>query len=328
MGMITPSVNKQRARLPWLHRDHPLQRDEVFHASLGTGFCGCLTTFASWNTQMVVMLDGRYCELGSQVVTVVFGYLIGLMGATYGFQLGRECGLWMYNYRHRNDDGASSDGEDKDMDEGCAIESQASLPNRFASSDEGIELVDDDNVTLKPVPSHLHKIPLFLTALAVLVAFIIGDVVNGVEFYKGMTLLWILSPIGSLLRWRLSNLNMKKEGRIISSSADWIPWGTIFANLIATAISACMEGLNDRYFRGANPTSRNQWFDAMLFALKTGVAGSLSTVSTMVKESVLLSDDHPGKAQGHYYSMFTCFSGCLLGLIVYATTTRLNLEKA
>lgn len=326
MGMITPPVNKRRARLPWLHRDHPLQRDEVFHASLGTGFCGCLTTFASWNTQMVVMLDGTHCELGSQVVTVLFGYLIGLMGAAYGFQLGRQCGLWMYNYRHRQDDEVSSRGESGDMDESCVSESHASFQNVVELSDEGVELVDDDNVTLQPVPSHLHKVPLFLTAVALLIAFIIGDLVNGIEFYKGMTLLWILSPVGSLLRWRLSNLNLNKRGRIFTNSPEWIPWGTFVANVLASIISACMEGLNNRHFSGANPTLKNQWVDAMLFALKTGVAGSLSTVSTMVKESVLLSEDHPGKALGHYYSTLTCVSGCLLGLLVYVTTIRINSE--
>lgn len=326
MGMITPPVDKRRARLPWLHRDHPLQRDEVFHTSLGIGFCGCLTTFASWNTQMVVMLDGTFCELGSQVVTVLFGYFIGLMGASYGFQLGRQCGLWMYNYRHRDDDDdEKSSHRDRDgVNESGASDGQDSLQSGVGLPDEGVELVDDDNVMLQPEPSHLHKIPLFLTAVALLVAFIIGDVVNGIEFYKGMTLLWILSPVGSLLRWRLSNLNVKKSGRIISISPDWIPWGTFFANLLATILSACMEGLNNRYFSGDNPTSTNQWVDAMLFALKTGVAGSLSTVSTMVKESVLLSENYPGQAQAYYYSVFTCVTCCLLGLVVYATTIRLG----
>ena len=325
MGMITPPVNRPRARLPWLHRDHPLQRDEVFHASLGTGFCGCLTTFASWNTQMVVMLDGTYCELGSQVVTVFFGYAIGIMGAMYGFQFGRQCGEWMYNFRHKDvEEVNASHGEKIEIDELSSSESQASLIEGVELVDEGVELVDDDNGNLKPVPSHLHKIPLFLTAVALLVAFVIGDVVNGIEFYKGMTLLWILSPVGSLLRWRLSNLNMKRRGRITTNSPDWIPWGTFFANMLATLIAACMEGLNSRYFSGADPTSTNKWVDAMIFALKTGVAGSLSTVSTMVKESVLLSENHVGMAKGHYYSIITCLSGCLLGLMVYSTTIRIN----
>jgi fluoride ion exporter CrcB/FEX len=37
MGFITPRPDEERARLPWLHRDHALQRDDVFHASVATG---------------------------------------------------------------------------------------------------------------------------------------------------------------------------------------------------------------------------------------------------------------------------------------------------
>ena len=54
----------------------------------------------------------------------------------------------------------------------------------------------------------------------------------------------------------------------------------------------------------------------------------LSTVSTMVKESVLLTEDHPGKANSRYYSIITCVSCCLLGLMVYATTIRINSENS
>uniref|UniRef100_A0A7S4AXQ2 Fluoride ion transporter CrcB n=1 Tax=Pseudo-nitzschia australis TaxID=44445 RepID=A0A7S4AXQ2_9STRA len=320
MGIITPHIDDQRARLPWLHKDHPLQRDEVFHASLGTGFCGCLTTFASWNTQMVVMLDGSYCELGSQAITVLFGYAIGVMGAIYGFSFGRQCGMWMYNFRHRNDDNEanSSRAEIIEVDGLSTSEYQASMH-------EEVELVDDDNVKLKPVPSHLHKIPLFMTAVALIISFVVGDVISDIEFYKGMILLWFLSPVGSLLRWRLSNLNVQnKEGKSLVYP-HWIPWGTFIANMFATVLSACMEGLDDRYFSGSNPTSiRSKWVDATIFALKTGVAGSLSTVSTLVKESVLLSETYAGTAKGHYYPVLTCLSGCLLGIMVYATTIRIN----
>lgn len=56
MGLITPKDKKKISRIPWQKKDHPLQKDDVYYAGLGTGLCGSLTTFASWNTQMVVML--------------------------------------------------------------------------------------------------------------------------------------------------------------------------------------------------------------------------------------------------------------------------------
>jgi hypothetical protein len=61
LGLISPPIAQEeeettRSRIPWFHKDHPLQKDDVFHTSLGVGLCGCLTTFASWNTQMIVMM--------------------------------------------------------------------------------------------------------------------------------------------------------------------------------------------------------------------------------------------------------------------------------
>ena len=296
MGMMNPLAGSSRAKLPWLHRDHPLQRDEVFYTSLTTGFCGCLTTFASWNTQMVVMLDGKYSQLGSQVIPVLFGYFVGFMGASYGFQFGRQCNLWMYNYRHKDDGEVSSNND---------------IPQQNEEGDQ-----------LQAVPSHPHKIPLVVAAVALLIAFIAGDAVSGIEFYRGMILLWILSPLGALCRWKLSDLNKKKG--VIKHAPDWIPWGTFSANFIATILSACIEGLYHRYFYGADPTLANEWVAALLFALKTGVAGSLSTVSTMVKESTLLAEANPDKAHGHLYSILTCVTCCLMGLAVYSTTIRVN----
>jgi len=319
MGIITPRPEQRRARLPWLHRDHPLQRDDVFHASLATGFCGCLTTYASWNTQMVAMLDGTYCELGSQVVTVLFGYVIGLMGATCGFHFGRQCGLWMYNLRH-------SEEGNRDTITTVEDEMEGAMPlyrEPRTHSHYGIELVDDDEVKLKPVPSHLHKIPLFLAAIALLVGFLIGDIVQGIQFYRGMTLLWCLSPIGSLLRWRLSGLNTKEGKLWCITLPAWVPWGTFCANVLGSTIGACLTGLNDRYFSEADPMERN-WVRGLIFALNIGFSGSLSTVSTMIKETVILSEQHPGLAKPHYYAIGSCCCTMFLGLVIYATTVRIG----
>ena len=54
MGILTAKAHS--AALAWHDQNHPLQKHKSLHAGLGVGFCGCLTTFASWNSQMVVML--------------------------------------------------------------------------------------------------------------------------------------------------------------------------------------------------------------------------------------------------------------------------------
>ncbi|VEU35379.1 unnamed protein product [Pseudo-nitzschia multistriata] len=62
----------------------------VTHVGLRTGFCGSLTTFASWNTQMVKMVVGnKGTALGySQWVSALWGYIVGLYAALQSYQFG------------------------------------------------------------------------------------------------------------------------------------------------------------------------------------------------------------------------------------------------
>mmetsp|Transcript_46515 Transcript_46515/g.113281 ORF Transcript_46515/g.113281 Transcript_46515/m.113281 type:complete len:895 (+) Transcript_46515:313-2997(+) len=323
MGVITPRLSQPRTRLPWLHRDHDLQRDDVLHASLATGFCGCLTTFSSWNSQMVVMLDGTYCELGSQVVPVFFGYAIGLLGAFGAFHFGQNVGLWWYDWKHRDEppiDLKASHSETSSEDNALVIQ-------RRGSTHQPIELVHDTGSESgeAPDPNHFHKIPLFLVSAGLLVAFVVGDLKADIQWYKGMAMLWIFAPAGSLLRWRLSRLNVRSDQRLCKKLPRWVPWGTLTANLSAAAIGALLFGITDRYYGGTGHTSAtisSPLVEASLFALTTGFAGSLSTVSTMVKEAVMLSEQFEGKGNSFYYQTGTCLCSMLIGLMVYATTIR------
>lgn len=57
MGLITPLGNTDMAlRFPWFQMDNPVQTDDVLYSAFNIGLCGSLTTFASWDTQMVVMM--------------------------------------------------------------------------------------------------------------------------------------------------------------------------------------------------------------------------------------------------------------------------------
>jgi len=52
MGFLTGHL-KHWPALPFLKHDHPLQYDDGLHLGLRTGLCGTITTFSSWNAQMV-----------------------------------------------------------------------------------------------------------------------------------------------------------------------------------------------------------------------------------------------------------------------------------
>lgn len=74
-----------------LSRKNPFQQWTVTHVALRSGLCGTLTTFASWNTQMVVMIcDGKGTDLPTQWVSALFGYVIGLTTAIESFRFGRD----------------------------------------------------------------------------------------------------------------------------------------------------------------------------------------------------------------------------------------------
>uniref|UniRef100_A0A6T9ZMC4 Fluoride ion transporter CrcB n=1 Tax=Pseudo-nitzschia delicatissima TaxID=44447 RepID=A0A6T9ZMC4_9STRA len=81
------SVNLPMAGLP---RHHFFQNWVVTHVGLRTGFCGALTTFASWNTQMVVMIcGGRATDLGySQWMSAIWGYVLGFYASLQSYQFG------------------------------------------------------------------------------------------------------------------------------------------------------------------------------------------------------------------------------------------------
>ncbi len=82
------SVNLPMAGLP---RNHFFQNWVVTHVGLRTGFCGALTTFASWNTQMVVMICGgsKATSLGySQWMSAIWGYIVGFYASLQSYEFG------------------------------------------------------------------------------------------------------------------------------------------------------------------------------------------------------------------------------------------------
>ena len=225
----------------------------------------------------------------------------------------------MHNLRHAGEDDDDMDSTDGDVELNTPVASFSEPKHNH--SNQGVELVDDDEVKLKPIPNHLHKIPLFLTAAGLLAAFMVGNFVQDIQFYRAMTMLWFFAPAGSLLRWKLSDLNARDGEFRCCKLPHWVPWGTFIANMLAAMTAALLTGLDDRYYIATDPMERN-WTIGLLFALTSGFSGSLSTVSTMIKETVLLSETHVGYAKAHYYAVATCFTGMILGLTVYAITVR------
>eukprot|EP00957_Ditylum_brightwellii_P042431 3212917-Ditylum_brightwellii.AAC.1 len=81
----------------WLHETSSFQSWDIIHLAVRTGFCGSLTTFSSWNSEMVVMMFGTGSEnKHSQWLRALLGYLIGLETALGSFVFGKNVATWIH----------------------------------------------------------------------------------------------------------------------------------------------------------------------------------------------------------------------------------------
>jgi len=102
MGLMqtTGTMNLPKAfPIAWLRADHPFQGSSIIHLAIRTGFCGSLTTFSSWNSEMVVMMlgIGQNVNRGSLFFRGLLGYLIGVETALASFVLGKNLAKYIHN---------------------------------------------------------------------------------------------------------------------------------------------------------------------------------------------------------------------------------------
>ena len=283
MGFVTGHSTDWPA-IPCLRRDHPLQHDTGLHVGVRTAVCGALTTFSSWNTQMVVMMDGTANPyLGSQVIAAMVGYLLGLQVAADSFRSGRTVNAWLMRRKH---------------------------PDLFSSRQSTSERE-------APPPRLTWYAPALSFAIFALLVglFMAGDFRWGIPYYRELWIACVAAPVGTALRWRLSTLN-KRDGR------RWFPLGTFLANLVASVLSAGLQAQALVAAR-RDAVEEGAWAQPTLAAVSLGVAGSLSTVSTFAKECVEHHEKSSQyEKETFLYSLGTLLACCFAGLMVYSPIVR------
>jgi fluoride ion exporter CrcB/FEX len=304
LGILTP-IGKDVPALPWLKQNHPLQSNTKIHTSMRTGLCGSITTFSSWNTQMVVMMIGKGTTLGVQIVPALFGYFIGMVSAIASFLYGRRFAKFLYCYRHPN--------QNDDMNIVKDIESHDQISQSADSSS------DDDNGNKCSIKA-LEMIDcifngtyssIIFTAL-LLFFFLIGGFAMGNKFHQVMGVTCLLSPLGTIIRWRLSSLNGKWFQQSAINCLKYLPVGTLICNVCACLISVLCAALL------LHTDDENRW-RLILDGIKLGFAGNLSTVSTFVKEIVHLSETEQAMPAAHIYAVGTLVISCSVSLIIYTS---------
>lgn len=258
--------------------------------ALHHSFTFILFTVASWNTQMIVMLDGSQTELGSQVASALFGYILGIACCLGSFSAGRSVYDWL-RARHAS-----------------IAEPASAVDEELGDTTSRTRLEDDqDNNNNKCVSWSygygLRGGPLLLSVLLT-AAFVYGDAVQGIPFYRQMWMSLLFAPLGALLRWKLSSFNTEQ-----------FPRGTLAANLLAASLYALLEALDARSLVVGNIDDA-AWTRTVWMAAEVAFCGSLSTVSSFVKEIVAQGP------KGHVYSFCTIASAMLLGLAIYSPIVR------
>ena len=140
-----------------------------------------------------------------------------------------------------------------------------------------------------------------------------GDIYTDNPFYREMWFTCLVAPPGTLLRWKLSNWN----GTLFQNSTrwKWIPFGTLFVNVLACILSIIAHFflIQSKVKSDARMTRDIFWW----MATKTGLAGNLSTVRTYAKEIVHLNELFPQGKQSFGYALGSIGLCCLFSLCMY-----------
>ncbi|KAL3921739.1 MAG: hypothetical protein SGILL_002585, partial [Bacillariaceae sp.] len=89
------------APLAFLRPSHKLQAYDILHLALKTGFCGSLTTFSGWNSEMVIMLVGTEAtHRPSQIWKALLGYVIGIETSIGSYVFGRTVAWWLHQWQN------------------------------------------------------------------------------------------------------------------------------------------------------------------------------------------------------------------------------------
>ena len=239
------------------------------------------------------------------------------MTAIECFKGGRCLSSWIQNWRNPPNVVECSSYDSPDVEEGVLLDGKPS-----AGGSAGSETTFSPNSFFSQVVSTFKpKRSVFLFVTFMLASFVVGDVVFGIRFYRKLLLICLMSPGGTMLRWILSRFNRPGSTCVGRGRFDWLPCGTMAANVVGSVVSIVFVAVGDHLV--FNDQNQDEWRRLLFSAVKTGFAGSLSTVSSMVKEFVLLSERYPRSSKHCQYAGGTVIVSMILSLCVYSTIVRI-----
>ncbi|KAG0187386.1 hypothetical protein DFQ28_006421 [Apophysomyces sp. BC1034] len=201
------------------------------HTGLSTGLCGSITTFSSWQLNIFEEFsnyNGADHVTGYNILAAISQLLVTIAMSICGLQFGYHVGEFLTK-----------------------------------KSEKRVEMVAC-GFSLQQLGFRDYLVMAFgvLSWIAVVIAAIFAPQ------RRELALSCVFSPLGALLRWYLSPLNIYGGGRY--------PWGTFSANISGTAILAGLTA--------AGSSGKLRLIDCnVINALATGLCGCLTTISTFVR---------------------------------------------
>jgi CrcB protein len=261
-----------------------MQDNASLQLGLRTGFCGSLTTFASWSFSMTKLWfneDGL--NPNASAWNAVFGWVIGFLLCLASVKVGEQFAMLSMDYQEnvRFVGGKKSDdaGDDEENEgESARIETDrgdccgGKVAEMCCTGGSGVMVV---------------QCTVFLALIAFHMYCIVTYARNTDNKLSKKMLSLVLAPLGTIVRWQLSKVNGLWQIKTFFV-------GTFLANFLACCIDGVVLGLQTHY------TNMSATYHA-LSAVATGFSGCLSTVSTFMTEIFKLIPSTKGAFPVHSY---------------------------
>jgi len=252
---------------PWLQPPHP-----TVYAALTTGFCGCCTTFSSYNSAVAILLL-RSGGVALGVSCALMAIAVGAATAWIGLQLGRQLTMpelastvtRIHDAEKRVEAAFTAGAVSK-----CEVES--ALDNLIVVASDLKQTVPEMAETATAKPQFIRPKLCFYWASLLIAACVVFVFVYFDPDIMSKTLATLLfAPLGASVRYQLGLRNKNYR----------IPLMTMLCNVTASAGSAALTYALDE---GCEDTPDSTHWKSILGGISVGFCGSLSTVSTFVDE--------------------------------------------
>lgn len=273
----------------------------AMYTAITTGFCGCCTTFSSYNTAVARILlktDGVN-NFGERLICAILAYILGMMTAWCSLQFGRS--LTRLTFPALDAVQKSYSSLSTSLETNGTTKEQ--VDQHLANLAKDAESMKNTEIALVPNPPPRYLRCQLMASWMSLLGLLVVVVALAASSEKHVTKLLVsvsLAPLGAWIRFILG----------LRNPGCTVPWYTMLCNLSAAALSAALFGILDQdCFPNTEVT-----IIALMKGISSGFCGSLSTVSTLCDETRRLGEKNQGR--GWAYVMATILGGQVLSTIV------------